>query len=133
MKRSRGSLYALCFEPELAVRRGLLEAACGRIQLRFEERLEARFAERNWLAAIPPVDLVVIHLSDTRLETLARIATLRQTNPGLPVLLTTCYDGDFQLAADRLAQLSERIVFRPFEAEALITSMIDLGRQSGVV
>ncbi|MEW6744314.1 MAG: hypothetical protein AB1486_16290 [Planctomycetota bacterium] len=126
MRRTTRSFYALCIASDLAVQRGLLEAASRRIDLRIESRLDDALVRRNWASAIPPVRAFLLELPDTKLATLALLATLRQSNPGVPVLVTTCYDADFQLAADRLATLADRVVFRPFEADSLISSLLDL-------
>ena len=50
-------------------------------------------------------------------------AILRAANPNLPVVVTTTYDDAYQLVADRLAQLADRVVFRPFDAMALATTL----------
>ena len=115
--------FALCFESDASVRRLLFRACRGAFTLRFEDRLDAPIADRPWRRSIPPVDVVLLELPDTDVATLSRVARLRAANPDLPIVVTTTYDGAYQLVADRLAQLVDRVVFRPFDAVALATTM----------
>lgn len=129
--------FALCFESDATVRTLLFRACRGLFTLRFEDRDGPEWAERVWQDSIPPVDVVLLQLPDTDVAALSRLARLRAANPDLPIVVTTTYDGAYQLVADRLARLVDRVVFRPFDAVALATTMrgvcqLASGKNTGV-
>ncbi|MEN8150349.1 MAG: hypothetical protein ABFS86_11035 [Planctomycetota bacterium] len=113
----------LLIESDPAVR-GVLEAA-GRDRFRFHfaESLSDRILARRWGEAVERPRIALIEIRDTRAAALARLSRFRGSNPGMSIVLSVCYDGDYQLAADRLRDLSERVVFRPFEAEPVIVTL----------
>lgn len=116
----------LVIESDPAVRRVLQAVGRERLRLHFAESLSDRLLGRRWGEAIGRPDLALVEIPDTRVETLARLSRLRDTNPETNIVLTVCYDGDYQLAADRLRDLSDRVVFRPFEAEPVVTTLVGI-------
>jgi len=116
----------LMIESDPAVRRVLEAHGRDRFRFHFAESLSDRILARQWGEAIEQPSVSLIEIRDTRLETLARLSQFRQLNPEMKIVLTVCYDGDYQLAADRIHDLSERVVFRPFEAEPVIVTLLGL-------
>jgi len=121
-----GRPQLLVIESDPAVRRVLEVLGRDRFRFHFAEGLSDRILARQWGGAIERPLVSLIEIRDTRFETLGRLSQFRQSNPGMNIVLTVCYDCDYQLAADRLHDLSERVVLRPFESEAVLVTLMGL-------
>jgi hypothetical protein len=115
--------FLLCIDSDPAVRRALLEAAGEDFRLHFEDRLDAARADRAWTATIPPMEVALVELPDASLGSLALLARLRRANEGMPIVVSICYGGEYQLASEQLAGLCDRVVFRPFDLDPLLRTL----------
>ena len=122
----------LVVESDPDVRRVMEAAGRDRLRFHFAESLSDRLLERRWGEKVERPRLALIEIQGTGVGWLARLSRFRESNPGMSIVLTVCYDGDYQLAADRLRGLSERVVFRPFEAEPVIRTLLGLDEASPV-
>ena len=116
----------LVIESDPTVRRVLEAQGRDRFRFHFAESLSDRILARQWGEAIERPLVCLIEIRDTRIETIERLSKFRQSNAETSTVLTVCYDCDYQLAADRLHDLSERVVFRPFEAEPVLVTLLGL-------
>lgn len=116
----------LVIESDQAVCRVLEAHGRDRFRFHFAESLSDRILARQWGEAIERPLVSLIEIPDTRLETFARLSQFRRSIPEMSTVLTVCYDCDYQLAAERLHEMSERVVFRPFEAEPVILTLLGL-------
>jgi hypothetical protein len=116
----------LVVESDAAVRRLLEAAGRDRLRFHFAESLSDRILDRHWGEPIARPRVALVEIGSTSVSALARLSRFRGSNPDVKIVLTVCYDGDYQLAADRLKELSERIVFRPFEAEPVVRTLLGL-------
>ena len=65
----------------------------------------------------------VVEMKNTTKDELVRYTGFFNRLPEMPIFLTLCYSGDFQLQESHIKAWTKNVIFRPFEIDKLTRSL----------